>query len=440
MLSCYDAELCYDCFTDTFQARYPSHYSRTPVIEQCVHWDRIRAPPVDIPPHNVHASDCLDKLHPGTMLRFSGEETKNFLMGGGMVLLVTWRLAMRLEVSAVVIRAPWFTVETNNPKQERPPGSGRSRGILWWNQETSQEGRNLCVEASLTTPGAGHLRLWRLFVSVFAFSSTPEWMFGLVKFYLFDFGDPSLNMLASGPYGLIFSSFVPFYFDIPVSISTQFHIFGINFSDKSFVYLAGLQVSCTFYHRGKDLFCQEYVVFLPVFSIVPIFFGICMIKFPEFVSSLFSRLSWPTLGGSSPSASSGNVIGNVAAYTGREMEASTASISVSFVGCSPVSALLEEFFYSPLVLDSILLGLVPCLRLTQMILLGFVNGFPREIILPLLLWLLPWSHLTIRSQHWFQWALTGTQQDRHLYRSETTSMWLQTSFLKHNLTNSNPGQ
>ncbi|KAF9595777.1 hypothetical protein IFM89_004179 [Coptis chinensis] len=174
MLSCYDAELRYDCFTDTFQARYPSHYSRTPVIEQCVHWDRIRAQPIDIPPNNVHASDCLDKLHPGDHVEIQWRRNKELPYGGGsMVLLVTWRHATRLEVSAVIINA-----------------------------------------------------------------------------------------------------------------------------------------------------------------------------FPEFVSSLFSRLSWPTLGGSSPSASSGNVIGNVPSYTGREVEA--------------ISALLEGFFYSPLVLYSILHGLVLC--------------------------------------------------------------------------------
>lgn len=54
------------------------------------------------------------------------------------------------------------------------------------------------------------------------------------------FADPTTNLLTSGPYGLIFASFVPFYFDIPVS--TWFRIFGVRFSDKSFIYLAGLQV------------------------------------------------------------------------------------------------------------------------------------------------------------------------------------------------------
>lgn len=53
------------------------------------------------------------------------------------------------------------------------------------------------------------------------------------------FTDPAMK-LTSGPYGLIFASFVPFYFDIPVS--TRFRVFGVHFSDKSFIYLAGLQV------------------------------------------------------------------------------------------------------------------------------------------------------------------------------------------------------
>lgn len=52
--------------------------------------------------------------------------------------------------------------------------------------------------------------------------------------------------MTSGPYGLLFASFVPFFFDIPVS--TRFRVFGVRFSDKSFIYLAGLQVKdCLFY-------------------------------------------------------------------------------------------------------------------------------------------------------------------------------------------------
>ncbi|OIW16471.1 hypothetical protein TanjilG_18998, partial [Lupinus angustifolius] len=59
MLSCYDAELSYDPHTDTFQARYPPHGRRAVSIEHGIPWERLRAPPVDTPPHDLHISDCL---------------------------------------------------------------------------------------------------------------------------------------------------------------------------------------------------------------------------------------------------------------------------------------------------------------------------------------------------------------------------------------------
>ncbi|RYR32841.1 hypothetical protein Ahy_A10g047365 isoform A [Arachis hypogaea] len=118
----------------------------------------------------------------------------------------------------------------------------------------------------------GKLRLWKLIMSVFAFSSTPEMMFGLYLLYYFRvferqigsnkysvfivfsvltsllfevislalLRDPAAKLVTPGPYGLIFASYVPFFLDIPVS--TRIRVFGIPFSDKSFIYLAGLQV------------------------------------------------------------------------------------------------------------------------------------------------------------------------------------------------------
>lgn len=104
------------------------------------------------------------------------------------------------------------------------------------------------------------------------------------------YADPSLNVLASGPYALVFASFVPFYLDIPVS--TRFRVLSLHFSDKTFIYIAGLQVynenfyfliltlrvqsvlmfskhSCSFFSLcGKDHYCLEYVEFLLVAFIV----------------------------------------------------------------------------------------------------------------------------------------------------------------------------
>uniref|UniRef100_A0A7S0DXC6 UBA domain-containing protein n=1 Tax=Hanusia phi TaxID=3032 RepID=A0A7S0DXC6_9CRYP len=49
--------------------------------------------------------------------------------------------------------------------------------------------------------------------------------------------------VASGPYGLIFASLVQYYFEIPVSQPMQ--IFGLNFSNKTFVYIFAMQLSCS---------------------------------------------------------------------------------------------------------------------------------------------------------------------------------------------------
>ncbi|GAA0155840.1 serine protease [Lithospermum erythrorhizon] len=191
------------------------------------------------------------------------------------------------------------------------------------------------------------LQLWKLIVSVFSFSSTPELIFGIYLLYYFRvferqigsnkysvfilfsvansvllqvvclklLEDPSINILTSGPYGLIFSSFVPFYLDIPVS--TRFRVFSLQFSDKSFIYLAGLQLLFSSWKR----------------SLIP---GICGIiagslyrlnvlrirraKLPEFIASFFSRLSFPSVGNWSSSTPNGNTIGGAPSQVGRQVE------------------------------------------------------------------------------------------------------------------------
>ncbi|KAL8162957.1 hypothetical protein V2J09_014446 [Rumex salicifolius] len=158
------------------------------------------------------------------------------------------------------------------------------------------------------------LQLWKFIVSIFAFSSTPELLFGLYLLYYFRvferqigsnkysvfilfsvavslllelvslavLKDPSFNLITSGPYGLIFASFVPFFFDIPVS--TRFRVFGFRFSDKSFIYLAGLQ-------------------------------------FPGFIASIFSRFSFPSTGSSSSTPAARNILGGAPPYGARQVEA-----------------------------------------------------------------------------------------------------------------------
>lgn len=81
ILSCYDAEICYDPKTDTFQARYPPHGRRAVAVETCVTWDRIRAPPVDTSAHDLHKSDCLSALRPGDHIEIQWRRNKEFPYG-----------------------------------------------------------------------------------------------------------------------------------------------------------------------------------------------------------------------------------------------------------------------------------------------------------------------------------------------------------------------
>lgn len=127
--------------------------------------------------------------------------------------------------------------------------------------------------------------------------------------------DPSLNALTSGPYGLIFSSFVPFYFDIPVS--TRFRVSSLSFSDKSFIYLAGLQLLLSSWKRSLlPGICGIIAGSLYRLNV----FHIRRMKFPEFIAAFFSRLPWPSLGGTSPAAPSRNVQRNAPSYVARQVE------------------------------------------------------------------------------------------------------------------------
>ncbi|XP_002533285.2 F-box protein At2g32560 [Ricinus communis] len=81
MLSCYDADLSYDPRKDTFQARYPPHGRRATAIENGVPWERLRAPPADTSPHDLHISDCLNELRPGDHIEIQWRRNKEFPYG-----------------------------------------------------------------------------------------------------------------------------------------------------------------------------------------------------------------------------------------------------------------------------------------------------------------------------------------------------------------------
>ncbi|KAM7505236.1 hypothetical protein LguiB_004140 [Lonicera macranthoides] len=191
------------------------------------------------------------------------------------------------------------------------------------------------------------LQLWKLVVSVFSFSSTSELMFGIYLLYYFRvferqigsnkysvfilfsitaskllevlalslLKDHSLNRLTTGPYGLIFSSFIPFYLDIPVS--TWFRVLSFRFSDKSFIYLAGLQLLLSSWKRSMlPGICGILAGLLYRSNI----FYIRRTRFPEFIALFFLRFSWPSVGTSSPVAPSRNIVGDLPPNGGRQVE------------------------------------------------------------------------------------------------------------------------
>ncbi|KAB5520547.1 hypothetical protein DKX38_024866 [Salix brachista] len=81
MLSCYDASLSYDPGTDAFQVRYPSHGRRAIATESGVPWERLRAPPFDTSPHDLHISDCLNDVRPGDHIEIQWRKHKEFPYG-----------------------------------------------------------------------------------------------------------------------------------------------------------------------------------------------------------------------------------------------------------------------------------------------------------------------------------------------------------------------
>ncbi|KAG8045182.1 hypothetical protein GUJ93_ZPchr0008g13966 [Zizania palustris] len=191
-----------------------------------------------------------------------------------------------------------------------------------------------------------NFRLWRIFASALAFQSTPELMFGLYLLYYFRVFERQIgsnkysvfslftvsvssvleilslvllkdtnyvSALASGPYSLIFASFIPFFLDIPVT--SRFRIIGVNFSDKSFIYLAGLQLLLSSWKRSLiPGICGLIAGSLYRLNVL----GIRRMKMPRVISSFFARIFEPTSGGSSrPSRS---LVGNMTSRTTRVVQ------------------------------------------------------------------------------------------------------------------------
>eukprot|EP00897_Mesotaenium_endlicherianum_P000141 jgi/Mesen1/10127/ME000075S09638 len=96
--------------------------------------------------------------------------------------------------------------------------------------------------------------------------------------------------LSPGPYALIFALMVPFCFDVPVS--TRFTIFSLKLSDKSFVYLAGLQMLLS---AGKSSIIPGAAGILAGFLYRSNVLHVRSLKFPDALAESAARLFAPLM-------------------------------------------------------------------------------------------------------------------------------------------------
>lgn len=72
---------CLSMFVWFVSFRYPPHGRRAAAVENGVTWDRLRAPPIDTSPHDLHISDCLNELRPGDHIEIQWRRNKEFPYG-----------------------------------------------------------------------------------------------------------------------------------------------------------------------------------------------------------------------------------------------------------------------------------------------------------------------------------------------------------------------
>lgn len=101
--------------------------------------------------------------------------------------------------------------------------------------------------------------------------------------------------LPTGPYGLIFASFIPYMSDVPPA--QRFSLFGLPLTDKAFVYTAGLQLLLSSSWRSAAAgSCGLLVGLAYQYN----FLGLKQLKIPRIVQSWCSSIFSPLLGSSQP--------------------------------------------------------------------------------------------------------------------------------------------
>ncbi|VAH80839.1 unnamed protein product [Triticum turgidum subsp. durum] len=117
-----------------------------------------------------------------------------------------------------------------------------------------------------------NLRIWRVIASLFAFSSSPELIFGVALLYYFRVFE---RQIGSNKYAVFI------VFSMTVSVLLQILALG---------YLKGLQL---LFSSGRRSVIPGLSGILAGLLYRLNIFGIRRLKVPEYATSLFSRLSWP---------------------------------------------------------------------------------------------------------------------------------------------------
>ncbi|CAD7699146.1 unnamed protein product [Ostreobium quekettii] len=89
--------------------------------------------------------------------------------------------------------------------------------------------------------------------------------------------------MPTGPYGLIFASFVPFILDVPPT--SRFTVCGLQMTDKAFVYLAGIQLILS---SGVGSTMAAVCGLMAGLTYRANLFGMKQFRFPRWLSRFFS--------------------------------------------------------------------------------------------------------------------------------------------------------
>ncbi|KAF2588349.1 hypothetical protein F2Q70_00041003 [Brassica cretica] len=188
-------------------------------------------------------------------------------------------------------------------------------------------------------------RIWKLIMSSFAFSSTPESMFGLYLLYYFRVFE---RQIGSNKYSvfILFSGTLSLLLEVTLLSLLKGTLHSVSRQPKSASLLVRICNNSGYHRKFTDLWtirpdiCFVYTLLLghPSFNKLllsswkrSIFPGVCGIiagslyrlnilgirkaKFPEFAASFFSRLSLPSFSSSSSPAPSRNIVGTISPNT-----------------------------------------------------------------------------------------------------------------------------